>query len=120
MEAPTKRERASTKKETKAREEAKEKEVRPLFGSSGRLEIAPIVPPSNPNNDSRVYEVDIDVDTRKREVEVKQMDKDEEKERFDAVKEQEQQKPSRNMNISIPAESDYSQVNESFKSEEKA
>lgn len=90
MEAPTKRERASTKKEKKAREEAKEKEVRPLFaGSTSRVEMAPIVPPSNPNNDSRVYEVDIDVDTKERVWEVKQ--KDEVKERFEHVKEQ--QKP---------------------------
>jgi hypothetical protein len=41
--------------------------------------MAPIVPPSNPDNDSRVYEVDIDVDTRKREVEAKKMEMDEEK-----------------------------------------
>ena len=62
----TKRERASTKKEKKAKEEAKEKEVRPLFGGSiqtSRVEMAPIVPPSNPMEDSQVYEVDIDIDT---------------------------------------------------------
>jgi len=66
------------------------RKVRPLFaGSTSRVEMAPIVPPSNPNNDSRVYEVDIDVDTKERVWEVKQ--KDEVKERFEHVKEQ--QKP---------------------------
>lgn len=80
MEAPlTKRERASIKKEKKAKDEAKEKEVRPLFfGSTSRVEIAPIVPPSNPDNDDRVYEVDIDVDaiqtTKEKVWEVKQKD----------------------------------------------
>lgn len=60
----TKRERASTKKEKKAREEAKEKEVRPLFGgSASRVEMAaPIVPATNPMEDSQMYEVDIDID----------------------------------------------------------
>lgn len=92
LEAPlTKRERASIKKEKKAKEEAKEKEVRPLLMSSTpRVEMAPIVPPSNPDNDSRVYEVDIDVDTmpttKEKVWEVKQ--KDEVKERVEQVKEQ--------------------------------
>ena len=72
----TKRERASTKKEKKAKEEAKllkEKEVRPLFaGSTSRVEMAPIVPPSNPMADGQVYEVDIDIDTRQGAWEVEQ------------------------------------------------
>jgi hypothetical protein len=60
----TKRERTAAKKEKKTRDEAKEKEVRPLFGAASRVEMTPIVPPSNPMNDSQVYEVDIDIDTR--------------------------------------------------------
>ena len=104
----TKRERTTAKKEKKARDEAKEKEVRPLFGSASRVEMAPIVPPSNPMNDSQVYEVDIDIDTRQRVWDVKQKDE---------MKELQKQQSRQ---ISIPAASDYSQINESFKSEEKA
>jgi len=119
----TKRERASTKKEKKAKEEAKEKEVRPLFkGSSSRVEMAPIVPHSNPMEDSQVYEVDIDIDmnihTRERVLEETQ--KDEVKEKFELVKVQEKPRQTRNRLISLPTASDYSQVNESFQCEEKA
>lgn len=43
--------------------------------------------------------------------------KDEVKERFEQVKEQQKQQSRQ---ISIPGANDYSQINESFKSEEKA
>ena len=65
--------------------------------------------------DSQVYEVDIDIDTAKWQEDPKDAVVEED---YDQVKELKQ--PFQSRQISIATASDYSQVNESFKSEDKA